>query len=153
MQTDIDYPESLPCFLREGYSLNFSDNILSSGIGGGLSDQRQLQENIPIQTQVSIIATASQAREFETWYKDTLNGIKLFNAKIKTSMGFEDMACRFVSRYSGPALTGGNLWKYTFELELYKQAIFGRDWYEYGFDFIQHSSIFDIAMNREWPEP
>lgn len=153
MQTDIDYPDSLPCFLRDGYALNYADNILRVDDSLALSAQRQAQENIPIVAEVSILATAAQAQEFEQWYKHTVKGIKWFNAKLRSEMGYDDNTCRFIERYAGPELIGGNMWRYKFKLEIYKQPVFSRDWYEYGFDFIENASIFDIAMNREWPEP
>ncbi len=55
--------------------------------------------------------------------------------------------------YDGPDLVSGSLslWDFTATLELRERPILDPGWTILP-EFILHPDIFDIAMNREWPE-
>jgi hypothetical protein len=73
-----------------------------------------------------------------------------FNATLKSPMGYESYVCRFTEMYSMELIAG--LWKITLPLEIFERPLFDENWFLYASEFIGLSDIFDIAMNREWPQ-
>lgn len=153
IHTDIDYPASLPWPVREGYERRTVQPFLRTEMVSGRARQRRRFTSVPAEYDVMFIFTTSmEAMAFESWFQDTLNdGVEWFNAKMKTPLGEGDYVCRFSSMYTGPDLVGLCSWRATATLEMFDRPVLPRGW---GIlpDFITGMDIFDIAMNREWPE-
>lgn len=151
IQTDIDFPHLLPCFLREGYDINHVQPFMRTTMESGRARQRRKFTSVPSMINVSLLCTDEQAQSFEAWFRDAIHdGADWFNALIKTPMGLQRYACRFTDMYSGPRLTGKSLWRFSATLEAWDRPLLPPGW---GLvpDIVAGRSIFDIAMNREWP--
>ena len=74
IQTDIDYPETLPCPLREGYAAKTVQPFQRTNLVSGRARQRRRFSSTPTEYRVSwMFANDAEAAEFETWFKYTLN--------------------------------------------------------------------------------
>jgi|SRR5690625_896482 len=152
IQTDIDFPRSLPCFLREGYDINHVQPFMRTTMESGRAIQRRKFTSVPSMIKVSLLCTDSQAQAFESWFRDAIHdGADWFNALIKTPMGLQRYVCRFTDMYSGPQLTGRSMWRFGATLEAWDRPLLPPGWGVFP-DFVAGQSIIDIAMNREWPE-
>jgi hypothetical protein len=148
----IDFPEGLPKPLRSGYGVNHVSPLMRSELQSGRARQRRKYTSVPSIASVSWLFTQSQAQAFESWFRwEIVDGAEWFNATLSTPMGLQPYECRFVDMYSGPELVGINLWRFTANLEIRERQTFGEDWQEAVPDYILYSSIFDRAMNQEWP--
>lgn len=156
----IVWPDVFPTVMRENYQLERGNNLLTTDMQSGLSRTRRVFENVPTSVTASFLATAAQGTAFEMWYSAALNGgAEWFqmplaepqssdNCDVRTAL----YRVRFTSKYSGPELTGAALWKYTMQLiALPMPETVGPD---YGLfpEYIIDANIFDVAMNRYWPE-
>jgi hypothetical protein len=101
---------------------------------------------------ISWIFTSAQSQTFEAWWRDALiDGSQWFECPLETPLGYElDYVARFTDIYSGPSRVGPLLWSLSAELELRERPILDAGWGEFPW-FILDQSIFDLAMNREWP--
>ncbi|MNI74133.1 hypothetical protein D3C73_1301990 [compost metagenome] len=54
--------------------------------------------------------------------------------------------------YQGPVLVGISRWRIQAKVSLFRRPLIDKDWVLYAPEYVLHSNIFDIAMNREWPE-
>lgn len=150
--TDIDYPADLPDPLRDGYGLNHISPFRRTPMESGRSRSRRTFTNVPSHADVSWFFTESQAAAFEAWFRDSIHdGADWFNCTLRSPIGVKPYVCQFVDMYRGPILVGVNYWRITATLELRERPIMPAPWGEFP-DFIIHMSIFDQAMNREWPE-
>lgn len=149
----IEYPsEQLPCPLREGYGFQAVSPMLRSDLQSGRARQRRLFTSVPTMAAVSWIFSDVQAQVFEAWFEDALkSGTAWFECPLKTPEGIREYVARFTDIYKGPVLVGKSHWKFTAELELRDRPILAPGWGNFP-GFIAGSSIFDLAMNREWPE-
>lgn len=151
IQTNIDFPNSLPCFLHEGYDINHAQPFFRTTMVSGRARQRRKFTSVPSMINVSLLCDGAQAQAFEAWFRDAIHdGADWFNAIIKTPLGLHRHACRFVDMYSGPKQTGKSLWRFSATLEAWDRPLLPPGWGELP-DFVAGMSIFDIAMNREWP--
>ena len=151
IHTDIDFPKDLPCALREGYDLNHVEPFQRTEMVSGRARNRRTFTSVPTKVDVSWLFNDPEAVRFEEWFKETANdGVEWFNLRLRTPLGMEDYVCRFMQMYTGPHLVE-NHWKITARLEIYKRPMIVPGW---GLlpDYIIGSSIFDLAMNREWPK-
>lgn len=153
MTPDLDFPANLPCFLREGYSLNHVQPFARTEMATGRARQRRTFQSVPSEITASLLLTDLEAQLFEAWFAyDAVDGTKWFNARVKTPQGLKPYACRFMDMYSGPQLTGNNQWRVECRLEIFERPLTPPEWYEFGREFILHADIIDKAINREWPE-
>src|SRR5699024_12540505 len=107
---------------------------------------------LPGIVQVSLSVSREQAMASEPWYTDAIhNGASWFNINTKFPSGFGPYVARFTEMYTGPDQISANHWRYSAELEIWERPLVEPGW---GIlpDFIMGMDIFDIAMNREWPE-
>lgn len=152
MQTDIYYPQGLPNPLREGHALKPVSTFSRTQLASGRARQRLEFENVPVNGVWDFLFDSSQAAVFETWFAYTINnGVDWFNIQRKTPLGMSMLVCRFTDMYSGPALVGRNLWRYSCPLEIEERTLMPPGW-ELLPGFVIGSDIFDLAMNREWPK-
>jgi len=99
-----------------------------------------------------IFKTDNHAAAFEAWFRDSLkDGAEWFNVERRTPLGMVKLVCRFTNMYSGPTLIGRSSWHFSCPLEVWERPLMPPDWGEFPW-FLIDASIFDVAMNREWPE-
>lgn len=156
----IVWPDVFPAVMRENYQLKRGNNLLTTDMQSGLSRTRRVFENVPTSVTASFITTSAEGMAFEMWYKSALkDGTEWFemplaephsssNSAVKTTY----YRARFTEKYSGPELIGVAAWKYTMQLIALPipdtvDPDYG-NWPEYVID----ANIFDVAMNRYWPE-
>lgn len=151
--TDIDYPNGLPCAQRDGYSLRHVSPFTRTTMESGRARQRRKFSSVPTMVDVAwIFANDTQAATFEAWFRDAINdGADWFNMPLKTPVGMQDYVCRFVDMYTGPDLIGISSWRISAQLEIWERPLMPQGW---GLlpEFALGASIFDIAMNKVWPE-
>lgn len=152
MATTIDFPKQLPLPLREGYGLNHVSPFARTDMANGRAKQRRLFTSVPSMVPVSFLLTDTQAQIFQAWFAYEINdGTAWFNCTLDSDMGRKPYECRFTEMYRGPQLVGRRLWRFEAELEVFERPLIPKDWYLYGLQFIEYSSIIDLAINREWP--
>lgn len=126
IQTDIDYPETLPCPLREGYAAKTVQPFQRTNLVSGRARQRRRFSSTPTEYRVSwMFANDAEAAEFETWFKYTLNsGASWFNMPMLTPAGgYARQVCRFVDMYDGPDPVAGTMWRVSAKLEMWEQPV------------------------------
>lgn len=149
----IEYPEGLPLPLREGYAFQAVSPMVRSDLQSGRARQRRRFTSVPTMDSVSWLLDDVQAQLFEAWWEDALiSGSQWFECPLKTPEGIQNYTARFTDIYSGPILSGRSHWRFTAELELRERPILAPGWGSILPDYIRFQSIFDQAMNREWPE-
>lgn len=145
----MDYPSSLPCPLRAGYSINPENNIIRTPMVSGRARQRVQYTSVPAYADLSWIFDRQEAQVFESW--SIAVGADWFTIKLKTPLGYFDQECRFMETPQGPALMGVDLWSYKAKVEIRDRAVVDSSYGQYAPDYLLLSDIFDIAMNQEWP--
>lgn len=87
------------------------------------------------------------------WIRDvTQDCVYWFNCPLKTPLGYNMHSVRIVDFYAGPAIAGPDLWSFSAELEFDEGPLIpvGEGLFP---DDVVNSGIFDITMNRNWPNP
>lgn len=151
---DIFYPHDyLPMPLQDGYGFQPVSPLKRTTLTTGRARQRRAYTSTPTVANIQwFMETDGQAQLFEAWYREkTQDGAAWFYMKLQTPLGVELYKCRFTDIYEGPTLVAPIYWKFTAQLELWKRPTLPDGWVDAP-DFIINSSIFDIAMNREWPK-
>jgi hypothetical protein len=129
---------------------------MRSELTSGRARQRRKFTSVPEMAKVSFLFNDAEGMAFESWYRQQLaDGANWFEAKLKTPLGLEYYTCRFTDIYQGPNPVGppsgdNSRWSYSAEIELFERAVLGDDWGLFP-DFVIDASIFDKAINREWP--
>ncbi len=153
IETSIDYPAGLPNPLREGHSLQPVSPFRRTTMASGRSRQRLLYEAVPVRgTWAFLFKTDSQAAAFEAWFRDALkNGTEWFNIPRRTPLGVIKLVCQFTDIYQGPELVGRSSWRYNCPLEIWERPLMPAGWGLHP-EFLIDASLFDRAINKEWPE-
>ena len=148
----IKYPEGLPRGLHSGRTYQTVSPLQRSQLENGRARQRRRFTNVPTMASISWIFNSVESQTFEAWWRDSLiDGSQWFECPLETPLGYElDYVARFTDIYSGPSRVGPLLWSFSAELELRERPILDAGWGEFP-EFILDQSIFDFAMNREWP--
>lgn len=151
--TDINYPSGLPWPVREGYDINSVQPFRRTQLASGRARQRRTFVSVPSMFNVTWIFNGDgQVAAFEAWFRDVVqDGAAWFNAPLKTPIGEQMYVCRFTEMYRGPTLVGLCAWRVSAVLELWERALLPPGWGEMP-EFVINADIFDIAMNKEWPE-
>lgn len=151
--TDIDYPSDLPWPVRDGYDTNHVSPFTRTNMESGRARQRRKFSSVPSVVSVTWIFNGdNQAAAFELWFRQNIHdGADWFNCPLKTPVGEKQYVCRFTDMYRGPTLIGLCAWRVTATLEVWERPLLPPDWAILP-DYILHADIFDLAMNREWPE-
>lgn len=147
----IFYPAGLPVGLHDGRTYQLVSPLQRSELTSGRARQRRRFTSVPEMASISWLFNSVEGMAFEAWWRDALiDGSQWFEMPLQTPLGYTTYTCRFASVYAGPKRVGPNLWSYSGELELQERAVLPP---EFGLfpDLILHASIFDIAMNQEWP--
>ncbi|MCI2809395.1 hypothetical protein [Eoetvoesiella caeni] len=153
IETDIDYPEGLPNPLREGHSLRPVSPFMITGMQSGRSRSRRAFTSVPTRgTWDFLFKTDNHAAAFEAWFRDAIHdGADWFNIERKTPLGLIKLVCKFTDVYTGPTLIGRSSWRFSCPLEVWERPLMPKDWGNFPW-FVIDANIFDLAMNREWPE-
>lgn len=147
----IYYPEGLPRGLHSGRKYQLVSPLMRSDLTSGRARQRRRFTSVPEAVSVGWLFDSAQGQAFEAWWQDVLvDGSLWFECPLGHPLGYDFYTCRFTGPYSGPSRVGPNLWSYSAELELRERAVLAPGWGQFP-EFILGQSIFDKAMNREWP--
>ena len=147
----IAFPKELPLPLRDGYELEQVENIITTQMQSGRARQRVAFTKVPSFVNLSWIFTDQQAQYFEAW-SSQLAKADWFTIRLKTPLGMQDYEARFTAAINGPALIGVSSWKCRAKVEIRDRPILPPGWAAILPDYILLSDIFDLAINREWPE-
>ena len=147
----ISYPAGLPHPLKEGYAFEPENNIIRTQMQSGRARQRQTFDSVPSYASLGWILTDQQAQLLESWAAQVAKA-EWLTMTLRTPLGLFSHEVRFMSALSGPKRIGVRHWGYSVKAELRERAILAPGWAEILPDYILMSDIFDLAMNREWPE-
>ena len=149
----LAYPEGLPTPQREGSGFDPVSPMTSTTLVTGRTIQRRRYSSTPTVATVTWLLTPPEARLFEGWWEYVLlSGTLPFNCPLLTPLGFENYQAQFASIYSGPALVGVDMWKFSAQLRLFKRPLVDKELVVEVPDYIIDADIFDRAMNQKWPE-
>ena len=152
ISTAINYPVDLPAPLLSENSYALVSPNERTLMDSGRARQRKKFSSVPTMRSAAWIMTDLQARAFELWYKVTLKeGTEWFNVNLRSPLGFTPLVCRVVGIYQGPRAFSHNLWRFTATLEVWERPLLPDEWVLLP-TFIVNPEIFDLAMNREFPE-
>jgi hypothetical protein len=149
----IAYPDGLPLPLRDGYGFAPFDPLVSTPLQSGRTIERLHFSGTPTEVSVTWELTRSEGSIFEDWFENTLiSGSQPFGMPLKTPLGLDVYEANFDDIYSGPTLVNLSHWRYSAKLRLARRPLVDKDWIIYAPEYVLYSSIFDRAMNKEWPE-
>ena len=149
----LAYPEGLPTPQREGYGFDPVSPMTSTTLVTGRTIQRRTYTSTPTVATVTWLLTPPEARLFEGWWEYILlSGALPFECPLLTPLGFENYQAQFANIYSGPALVGVDMWKFSAQLRLFKRPLVDKEWVIHAPKYIIDADIFDRAMNQKWPE-
>jgi hypothetical protein len=150
----INYPAGLPLPLQSGYGLQTVSPMIRTTMQSGRARQRRTFTSVPQSVSVSWIMTEQEAQLFENFFQVSLvDGSLWFFASLKTPLGVMPYEFRFTDIYQGPSLIAFNKWQFSATLETKERnTLDGGDWAIIMPGAILMSDIFDLAMNREWPQ-
>ncbi|KAA0910688.1 hypothetical protein [Pusillimonas sp. ANT_WB101] len=152
IETDLYYPAGLPGPLRAGHTASRVSPFARTNMQSGRARQRRTFTSVPSIDTYNFIFTENQAAAFEKWFEESIkDGTEWFNIQRRTPLGLTMLVCRFVDMYQGPNLFAINRWRISAELEAYERPLMPDGWGDLP-GFLIEADLFDIAMNREWPE-
>jgi len=151
--TDIDYPAELPYPQRTGYNTQTVQPFIRTQLTSGRARQRRRFSSVPSDYTVNwIFSSNNEVALFEAWFRYKVNdGAAWFNCKLKTPLGLGDYVCRFTEMYDGPTPVGLCAWSVSARIEMWERPLIDAGWVEVP-SFFLGASIFDVAMNKDWPE-
>lgn len=150
--TNISWPASLPCPLREGHSTQHQSPTRRTDLASGRARVRRVHESVPSLKRFEWLMTGPQTLAFEAWFRDTLqDGTQWFKLSTRTPLGLRtEMVCRFVNMYEGPNLETIHHWRIRAQLEVWERPLVPAPWGQYP-DFVVGSDYLEQAVNHEWP--
>jgi hypothetical protein len=152
MQTDINYPEYLPAPLWAPNQYSVVSPNQRTTMDSGRARQRRKFSSVPVMRSATWVMTSAQARLFELWYRvDLKDGTEWFNVFLRHPIGYAVQVCRISGIYTGPTAWGADKWQYSATLEVWERPLLPDEWILLP-DFVANPEIFDLAMNREWPQ-
>lgn len=146
------YPSVLPVALQRGRSYKTTSTIKRSTMTTGRALQRKRYPDVPTYAKVEWKFNSAQTQAFEGWCRDAIGDCTdWFLYPIRTPLGFGLHTVRFTDIYDGPHDAGPDLWSLSAELEFLNRPLIpvGEGLFP---DDVVNSKIFDITMNRKWPE-
>jgi len=147
----IEYPIELPFPTRDGFAIEAANQISRTEMQSGRARQRVRFTSVPAFVPLRWIFTTPQAQLFDAWASDVAKA-GWFTLKLRSPTGLAEHQARFIESPQGPALFGLDRWSYTARVELRDKPKVAPGWALYAPQYILLSSVFDQAMNREWPE-
>lgn len=147
----IYYPSALPRGLHSGRTYQLQSPLMRSSLASGRARQRRRFTSVPEMASISWLFTDGQGQAFEAWWRDQLvDGSLWFEMPLDMPLGYKNYTCRFTDVYNGPNRVGPNLWQYSAQLELLERSAPPIGEGEFP-DDIAYSELFDLTINREWP--
>jgi hypothetical protein len=152
VETDINWPDGMPCALREGHGTQHGTSFIRTTMASGRARQRRAFTSVPSAQRFQWLFTSAQCIVFEGWFRDVINdGAEWFNMNSRTPLGIvTPLVCRFTEMYSGPDLEGIDLWRISAELEVWERPLLPPVWSQFP-EYVLGANIIDVAMNRKWP--
>lgn len=147
----IEYPVELPFPTRDGFAIEATNQVTRTEMQSGRARQRVRFTSVPAFVPLRWIFTTPQAQLFDAWASDVAKA-GWFTLKLRSPIGLTEHQARFIESPQGPALFGLDRWSYTAKVELRDKPKVAPGWALYAPQYILLSSVFDQAMNREWPE-
>lgn len=144
------YPEGLPYPQKDGLGFTPVNPILRTEFTSGRARQRKRFVSAPTLANFTWVFTDVQAELFEAWAVQEA-GADWFEMDIVTPLGKDTRIARFTATPNGPKRFGRLHWSYTATLEIRERPLLEPGYAGTVPDFVYDSSIFDRAMNREWP--
>lgn len=146
-----EYPQGLPCALREGYEFEPVNNISRTRMESGRSRQRIIFDSVPTIVSLAWICSEPQALLFEAWVGQVVRA-GWFLMPLKIPGATKNVEVRFTETPMGPDLVGVSHWRYTARCELRERPLLEPGWAELMPEWVLNMNIFDLAINREWPK-
>lgn len=148
------YPASLPPARKSDRSYQMVDPLVSSGSDNGQTRWDRRFTDVPYSTPVHWIFTDAECALFRTWHKNVIrSGADWFEMPLVADDGREIRECHFVQAFAGPERFGYDRWKVTANLVLRRLPEIDPGWLELPEYWLPPGpSIFDVAINRIWPE-
>lgn len=146
----IKYPEQLPYPQKDGLGFSPVNQILRTELSSGRARQRNRFTSTPSMANFSWVMDQFEARLFDSWIEAV--GADWFEMDIITPLGKTPQIARFTATPQGPKRFGNVHWSYSATLEIRERPALPGDWAIVLPEWIFLSSIFDRAMNIEWPE-
>lgn len=150
----IRYPANLPNALFDGHRKRKIDGVDRTTMQSGRTFSRQVFSDTPNDFNLSWRMTQDQAFQFEWWHADAIAGGALeFIMPVMMTDGMRDRVCKFMDMYQGPNRIGPATWEITASVQVRDQVHDGLDpdWWEFP-EWIEYASLFDVTMNKHWPE-
>ncbi|UMR98483.1 hypothetical protein [Escherichia coli] len=128
--TSLNWPETLPLPLSDGYAASPVSPVIRTELDSGRAIMRRRYVSTPVRLTVSWLLDDEQAATFESFFYSTLSdGVKWFNIALRLpGKADEDtVVARFTDIPDGPVLTGGVLWEYSATLEMWERYVVTKD--------------------------
>lgn len=96
----------------------------------------------------------TEAFQFQQWHANAIkSGALEFVMPVTMSDGLRDRVCKFLSMYEGPDKETPWLWRVSAGVQVRDQVGEGIDpaWWQFP-EWIECASLFDVTMNKHWPE-
>ncbi|CAB3712427.1 hypothetical protein CEY09_30300 [Achromobacter marplatensis] len=152
MQTNISYPEYLPAPLWAPNQYAVVSPNQRTNMESGRARQRRKFSSVPVMRSATWVMTSAQARLFELWFRSVLkDGTEWFNVDLRHPVGYVALVCRISGVFAGPTAWGADRWQYSATLEVWERPLLSDEWLLLP-DYVANPEIFDLAMNREWPQ-
>ena len=137
-----------------GRTYQTGDTILRTERLKGLARNRRWTNSPTVEAEVEWIMPNAKAELFIAWHSAELaDGVSWFTMPLLYAGELAPRNCRFVAMYTGPSPVNLNFVRFTARLEIFKRPMIDPGWLalpEYWY-YLRNRSIFDEAMNREWP--
>lgn len=150
-----EYPAYLPLPLKHSRSNQTGEMLIRTERLKGLARNRRWTNSPSVLIDVEWIMSGEEAQLFMTWHNSVIaDGAEWFSMPLLYSGDLSTRRARFTRTYSGPdPIDSPTHVKITAQLEVFERPMLDPNWLvlpDYWYD-LQVRSIFDQAMNREWP--
>ena len=150
----VRFPEALPSPLLSGKKARKIDGVERTQMQSGRTFSRLVFDDTPTDITLSWYLTQAEAFLFEQWHREAIkSGALEFIMPITMSDGLRDRVVKFMDMYDGPNKIAPRIWQISAPVQMRDQVGEGIDpgWWEFP-QWIEYASLFDITMNRNWPE-
>jgi hypothetical protein len=150
-----EYPEYLPLPLKFVRSNQTGETIIRTERMKGLARNRRWTSSPSVMFDAEWIMPNEMADLFIAWHFDVISdGADWFQMQSYYSGEMAERRTRFTGMYSGPDPISPTHVKISAQLEVFERPMIPPEWLvlpEYWYN-LEFRSIFDLAVNQEWPE-
>ncbi|MBF0675595.1 hypothetical protein [Pseudomonas sp.] len=152
----IEWPKELPYPDLSGYALEDAPNVSRTEMASGRARQRQMYTSVPSFVTLSWGMDQRQFEFFAAWVRWKLKDCtEWFTGWAQTAGPARQTEMRFVGSSSAPPyrarMDGPDYWRISARIEIRERQTLPKGWEDMA-SWIFMADLFDIAMNREWPE-